>query len=58
MATDAKSVLLEEIERQAKGIKESGFNDRLKAEMVRDLALAFRYVAGGPQPGAVVVESK
>lgn len=56
--TAAYTAVLEEIERQAKAVNSSGMNERLCAEMIRDLALAFRYLAGGAQPGSVVVESK
>lgn len=32
------------------------YNGATRAAMVRDAALAARYIAGGPQPGSVTVE--
>ena len=49
----ARDALLEEIKRQTERIqtKSGAVNRAAEAAMVRDLALAFRYVEGGPQPG-------
>lgn len=32
------------------------FHGTMKATMVRDAAVAFRAVMGGPQPGSIVIE--
>ena len=53
---DHRLKLYEEISRQVAEIKDSNANVKEQAAVVRDLALAFRYAAGGTQPGAVVVE--
>ncbi|WP_183092920.1 hypothetical protein [Nocardioides stalactiti] len=54
---DAHKALLMEITRQVEAIKSHDFGPIHEAELVRDLALAFRYTSGGPQPGTPVAPS-
>lgn len=44
------------IEAAAKGVEASGVHATNKAAAARDLALAYRYAAGGQQPGGVTIE--
>jgi hypothetical protein len=58
MATqdDARQALYSAIAKLAKDSEE--WNGTQQSAMVRDAAIAYRAVAGGQQPGSVVVESK
>jgi hypothetical protein len=48
----ARDALLEEIRRQVENLpKAKNLSRSSEASTIRDLALAFRYVEGGPQPG-------
>lgn len=53
---DAMKALYTEIERQTNALSGAGYNAQSQAGIVRDLALAYRLVDGGPQPGTSVVE--
>ncbi|SFN66494.1 hypothetical protein [Mycetocola miduiensis] len=55
---DAQAAILRIIEKETARVTEANMNAAGRASAVRDLALAFRYVVGGQQPGAVSVESK
>jgi hypothetical protein len=50
--------LMIEIARQVEKIQSQNINVLAQAETVRDLALAFRYAAGGQQPGGSTVVEK
>jgi hypothetical protein len=52
---DTQAALLEEIQRQADKLSSSNLNTPGQARVARDLALAFRYAIGGPQPGGVAI---
>jgi len=50
---DATAALFEAIEKTAK--ESLDYNGTTQSQMVRDAALAYRYLVGGPQPGGVAV---
>lgn len=52
----AESALWSAIEALAK--KSEAASGTVKAQMVRDAAVAYRAVLGGPQPGSIIVETK
>lgn len=52
---DARAALYIEVKRQVEALSAAGYPENTQAEIVRDLALAFRYAAGGSQPGSVTV---
>lgn len=52
--TETHDALLEQIHRLAGEV--SDYPEIAQAEMLVNLALAYRYVAGGPQPGGHPVE--
>lgn len=54
---EAYNALLKEIARQTEAISSHDFGPMDEATLVRDLALAFRYAAGGPQPGTPALSS-
>lgn len=47
-----QKALFDEIKQQAETLKDKSGPGDLRARAIRDLALAYRYAAGGPQPGA------
>jgi len=53
---EARTALYSAIAKLAKDSEE--WNGATQAGMVRDAAIAYRAVAGGQQPGSVVVETK
>lgn len=55
-ASDAEEALYKEITRQANALSEANVSRQVQAHVARDLAVAFRALWGGPQPGSVVVE--
>lgn len=52
---DTRAALYIEVKRQTEALAASGWAEDVQAVVVRDLALAFRYAAGGSQPGSVTV---
>jgi len=44
------------IEKEAADVDAANVNSGTKAAIVRDLALAYRFAAGGSQPGSIHVE--
>lgn len=55
-AEAAKVALLKAIEAQANLVTSAEGGPKYSAPILRDLAVAYRAVYGGPQPGNVVVE--
>lgn len=53
---EAQAELFTAIEAHAKAIASATLNAGSKARALSDLALAYRYAAGGAQPGSVTVE--
>lgn len=49
--------VLKEIQRQVEALEGESYNAAAAAAVVRNLALAYRYAAGGQQPGGVALES-
>lgn len=54
LQTDAQNAIFEEISRQVPEV-ENLPNRASKARVIQDLALAYRYAAGGSQPGGTGV---
>lgn len=54
---DTQETLLNEIDRQARAIEAGGYGAADQADILKDLALAYRLTAGGAQPGSAVVGS-
>lgn len=52
---EAEDALYTAIANTVKEVEQGG-NYRVKATALRDLAAAFRHVAGGPQPGQTQVD--
>ena len=49
----ADAAIFEAIEKAAK--ESADYSGTTQSQMVRDAALAYRYLVGGPQPGGVTV---
>ncbi|KSU52881.1 hypothetical protein [Microbacterium enclense] len=53
---ETQAALFAAIEEHTKTVLSSSLNSAPKAAALADLALAYRYASGGPQPGSVTVE--
>lgn len=54
--TETQQALFQAIAELTNELGESGYPEPARAAALRDLALAYRYLAGGQQPGGVMVE--
>ena len=54
---EAQLALFGKIKEQAETVASANMNVSSRSASLRDLALAYRYAAGGQQPGAVTVEN-
>lgn len=54
--SDAITALFAAITKSTNALAASGVHETNKASALRDLALAYRYAAGGQQPGGVHIE--